>query len=185
MNPKTLEAKKAHVQEISDRLKSAHCVIIMSYQGLDVATFTKLRKNLRDVKADDQPVKAGVEVQKNTLVRRALEEYHDEALEKLLKGANAIVTCDDPLAALSTVSDFCEKNHKVAQIKGGLIDQTFMDEKQIAEIASCGSRKGIYSMFLSVIEAGMRNLALDIKAIAEKKQAESPATAAPAAPAAN
>lgn len=179
MNPKTLEAKKAHVQEISNRLKSAQCVIIMSYQGLDVATFTKLRQQLRSIEVDGQPVDAGVEVQKNTLVRRALEEYHDEALEKLLTGANAIITCDDPLAALSAVSSFCEKNHKFAQIKGGLIDHTFLNEQQIGVIAAAGSRNGLYSMLLSVLEAGMRNFALDVKAIAEQKQGgqEAPAAA--------
>jgi len=178
MNPTTLQAKKAHVQEISERLKSAQCVIIMSYQGLDVATFTKLRTDLRKVEADGNPVKAGVEVQKNTLVRRALEEYHDEALLKLLTGANAIVTCDDPIAALKVVSNFCEKNHKFAKIKGGIIDHTFLDEQQIASLANAGSRNGLYSMLLSVLEAGMRNLALDIKSIAEKKQEGEPAATA-------
>lgn len=185
MNPKTLEAKKATVAELADRLKTANCVLILSYQGLDVATFTKLRKGLHHIKADGQEVKAGVEVQKNTLVKKALEEENDKDLENLLTGANALVTCDDPIAALELVSDFCKDNSKFAKIKGGLIDHTFMNDKQIAEIAACGSRKGILSMLLSVLEAPMRNLAVDVKLIGEKKEKEAPAAAAaPAAPAA-
>ncbi len=182
MNPKTLEAKKAEVAELADRLKTASSVIVMSYQGLDVASLTQLRRALRDVKVDDKPVKAGLEIRKNTLVKRALDEENDKDLEKYLVGANALITCDDPIAALKVVSDFCANNAKFAVIKGGLIDHTFMDAKSMAEIGAAGSRKGLLSMLLSVLEAGMRNLAIDVKLIAEKKQKEAPA--APAAVAA-
>lgn len=181
MNPKTLEAKKARVAELSARLKNANCVLIMSYQGLDVKTFIKLREALHHVEVDGKPVAAGVEVRKNTLVRRALEEENDKELESLLTGANALITCEDPLACLKAVTEFCAKNSKFAKIKGGLIEHVYMDQDQIAEIGNCGSRNGIYSMLLSVLEAGMRNLAMDIKLIAEKQGGESGETAQPAA----
>ncbi len=183
VNPNTLQAKKAEVAELAERLKTANCVLIMSYEGLDVKSLTQLRIGLHHVEADDQPVKAGLEIRKNTLVKRALEEENDKDLEALLKGANALITCEDSIAALKTVSDFCEDHSKFAVVKGGLVDHTFMDAKSLAEIAACGSRKGILAMLLSTLEAGMRNLALDIKAVAEKKQAEAPAAPAAAAPA--
>ena len=50
-----------------------------------------------------------------------------------------------------------------------------MNQEKLDVIGACGSRNGIYSMLLSVLEAGMRNLAVDVKMIAEKKQAEQPA----------
>lgn len=168
MNPKTLEDKKARVAELKERLKSAKCVLIMSYQGLNVDTFIQLRRALRDIEVDGQKVKAGCEVRKNTLVKRALEEENDKELENLLTGANALITCDDPLAALSVVTKFCDKNSKFAQIKGGLVEHTFLNQDQLAAIGACGSRNGLYSMLLSTLEAGMRNLAMDIKLIAEK-----------------
>ncbi|HBR85756.1 MAG TPA: 50S ribosomal protein L10 [Firmicutes bacterium] len=175
MNPKTLEAKKARVAELKERLQTANCVLILTYQGLDVKTFTKLREALHHVEADGKPVKAGVEVRKNTLVKRAIEEVNDKELEGLLTGANALITCDDPLACLKAVTEFCEKNSKFAKIKGGLIEHVFMNQEKLDVIGACGSRNGIYSMLLSVLEAGMRNLAVDVKMIAEKKQAEQPA----------
>ena len=183
MNPKTLEAKKARVAELSARLKTANCVLIMSYQGLNVKTFIKLREALHHIEVDGKPVNAGVEVRKNTLVKRALEEENDKELEGLLTGANALITCDDPLACLKAVTEFCDENSKSAQIRGGLIEHVFMNQEQLAAIGACGSRNGIYSMLLSVLEAGMRNFAMDVKLIAEKKQAEQPAAAEAAAPA--
>lgn len=170
MNPNTLKAKQAEVEELKERLATAQCTIILSYDGMDVATFNELRKALRECKSDDKPVKAGVEVRKNTLVKRALEAENDAELEKLMTGSNALITCDDPLAALSVVTDFVSKNKKKASIKGGLVEHTFLDQDKMAELGKAGSRNGLYSQLLSVLEAGMRNLALDIKSIAEQKQ---------------
>lgn len=178
MNPNTLKAKQAEVEELKNRLSTSQCTIVLSFDGLDVATFNTLRKDLREVKVDDKPVKAGVEVRKNTLVRRAFEAENDAELSKLLTGSNALVTCDDPLAALSAVTSFVSKNPKKAKIKGGLVEHVFLSQEKMAELGKAGSRNGIYSQLLSVLEAGMRNLALDIKSIAEKKQGEAGAPAA-------
>ena len=177
MNPNTLKAKQAEVEELKTRLATAKCTIILSYDGIDVTNFNSLRIKLRECKVDDKPVKAGVEVRKNTLVRRALEAENDAELEKLLTGSNALITCEDPLAALSIVTEFASKNKKNTKIKGRLVEHVFLNEEKMA----VGSRNGIYSQLLSVLEAGMRNLALDIKSIAEKKQGEAGEAATPAA----
>ena len=171
MNPNTLKAKQAEVEELKTRLATAKCTIILSYDGINVTNFNSLRIKC---KVDDKPVKAGVEVRKNTLVRRALEAENDTELEKLLTGSNALITCDDPLAALSVVTEFASKNKKNTKIKGGLVEHVFLNEEKMAEL-------GLYSQLLSVLEAGMRNLALDIKSIAEKKQGEAGEAATPAA----
>lgn len=181
MNPKTLEAKKARVAELSDSLKSAECVLVMSYQGLDVHTFIQLRSALHRLEVDGKPVQARVQVLKNTLVRRAFEGNGDSDLIPLLTGANALITCEDPLAALSVVTEFCDANYKFAKIKGGLIEHVYMDQDKLAVIGAARSRSGLYSMLLSVLEAGVRNLAMDVKLIAEKRQAEQPAAGAEAA----
>lgn len=181
MNPNTLKAKQAEVEELKTRLATAKCTIILSYDGINVTNFNSLRIKLRECKVDDKPVKAGVEVRKNTLVRRALEAENDTELEKLLTGSNALITCDDPLAALSVVTEFASKNKKNTKIKGGLVENVFLNEEKMAELGKVGSRNGLYSQLLSVLEAGMRNLALDIKSIAEKKQGEAGEAATPAA----
>ena len=64
---KNLELKKAVVSEISEKLKNAQSMVIVSYKGITVEEVTELRNQFRA---------AGVEycVLKNTLVRRALAE---------------------------------------------------------------------------------------------------------------
>ncbi|MBQ7519937.1 MAG: 50S ribosomal protein L10, partial [Clostridia bacterium] len=62
---KNFEAKKVVVSEISEKLKNAKSMVVVSYTGITVAEVTELRNQFRA---------AGVEycVLKNTLVRRAL-----------------------------------------------------------------------------------------------------------------
>ena len=63
---KVLEAKKAVVTEIADKLKSAATVVVVDYRGLSVSQVTELRKNLREQGID-------FKVYKNSMSRRATE----------------------------------------------------------------------------------------------------------------
>ena len=81
---KVLEAKKALVAEIAERLKASVSGIVVNYEGISVADDTALRKELRecDVKYT---------VVKNTMLGRACEEAGLAGLEDVLEGTTAIV----------------------------------------------------------------------------------------------
>ena len=81
---KILEAKSAVVSEISDKVKASESVIVFSYQGLTVAEFTELRRNLKDANGE-------VKIYKNTLVRRALNDLSIVLDDAFLEAPNAIV----------------------------------------------------------------------------------------------
>lgn len=63
---KILQEKQAYVEGLAEKLKNAVAGVVVSYQGLNVADDTQLRRELRA---------AGVEyaVVKNTLLRRACD----------------------------------------------------------------------------------------------------------------
>ena len=100
---KNLELKKAVVSEISEKLKNAQSMVIVSYKGITVEEVTELRNQFRA---------AGVEycVLKNTLVRRALAELEITGLDEQLEGPNAFAFgMTDPAAPAKIVYDFINK----------------------------------------------------------------------------
>ena len=66
-NANVLEAKKAQVAELKERIAASKAAVVVSYKGITVAEDTALRKQLRE---------AGVryEVVKNTILGRAADE---------------------------------------------------------------------------------------------------------------
>ena len=93
---KVLEAKKALVAELAERLKASVSGIVVNYEGISVSDDTALRKELRecDVKYT---------VVKNTMLGRACEEAGLAGLEDVLEGTTAIATSDSEYAAAASM----------------------------------------------------------------------------------
>lgn len=159
------EEKEQQVAEIAQKLKNSKTTIITDYRGLDVAEVTELRKTLRE---------AGIEykVLKNTLVRRATAETNLSAADEFLIGPTAIAFgYDDVVAPAKIIVDFAKK-HTNLEIKAGVLEGRLVTEEEVKALASLPSRDGLLSMLLSVLQAPMRNMALAVKAVAEKNEAQ-------------
>ena len=160
---KILNAKKAVVQEISDKMKNAAAVVVVDYRGLTVAQVTELRKQLREANVD-------MTVYKNTMTRRAAEENGYEGLNEFLTGPNAIAfSTDDVIAPAKVLNNFAKENDKL-EIKAGVIEGNIVSVDEIKALADLPSREGLLSMLLSVLQAPMRNVALATKAVADQKE---------------
>ena len=48
MNQAIIDAKKAVVSEISEKMKNSASTVVVEYRGLTVAEVTQLRRNLRE-----------------------------------------------------------------------------------------------------------------------------------------
>ena len=77
MNQAIIEAKKAYVAEIAEKMKNAESTVVVEYRGLTVAEMTELRRELR---AEDVEFK----VYKNALAQRAVESIGADGLILLL-----------------------------------------------------------------------------------------------------
>ena len=132
---KILEAKSAVVSEISDKVKASESVIIFSYQGLTVAEFTELRRNLKDANGE-------VKIYKNTLVKRALNDLSINIEDSFLEGPNAIVFGESLLEPIKVLSKFA-KEHEKATIRVGIISGNVASLETINEYASIPSREGL------------------------------------------
>lgn len=160
-----LEIKKQKVEEITEKFKESQTSVVVDYRGLDVATVTQLRKNLRD---------EGVElhVYKNTMTRRAVEAAELGELNDVLVGPNAIAfSKDDVVAPARILNDFAKKNEAL-EIKGGVIEGKVASLDQIKELADLPNYEGMVSMLLSVLQAPIRNLAYAVKSVSDQKEEE-------------
>ena len=160
-----LEAKKALVEEIKEKINSAISLTFVDYCGLTVEEDTALRVALR---------KAGVKyvVHKNTLVTKAVEGTAMEGLTKYLKGPSAIATAPDYTSAAKILSEYAKK-YKQLSVKGGFCDGEVLDPAGVERLANVPSKEGLLSMLLSALTGNIRGFAVAVKAVAEQKEQQS------------
>jgi large subunit ribosomal protein L10 len=173
---KTLNAKKAKVEELSEKIKQAKSFVLADFRGLTVEQDTQLRKAMRE---------AGIEytVIKNSIARFAVNENGYNVLDDYLKGPTAIaLSLKDPVAPSKVLSKYAKDFQKL-EIKAGVVEGKFIDVEVVKEIASLPSREELVAKamgalsgplygIVNVLNANIRGLAVALNAIVEKKQAE-------------
>ena len=95
-----VEQKKTIVEEITNHVKDAQCVVLVNYSGLTVEQDTILRREFRE---------AGIvyKVYKNTMMNFAFKGTSCESLTEHLHGTNALaISADDPEQICKTISGF-------------------------------------------------------------------------------
>ena len=171
---KILQEKQAYVEGLAEKLKNAVAGVVVSYQGLNVADDTQLRRELRA---------AGVEyaVVKNTLLRRACDIAQRSGLDEVLNGTTALAISSDHVAAAKILDTFAEKN-KALQIKAGFVEGKVISADEVKELAkmppkevlvakALGGLNAPISGFVCVLNANLRGLVVALNAIAEQKNA--------------
>ncbi|KIR02734.1 LSU ribosomal protein L10p (P0) [Lachnospiraceae bacterium TWA4] len=159
-----VELKQPIVAEISELLKDAKSVVLADYRGLTVEQDTALRKQLRE---------NGVvyKVYKNTMIKFAIKGTPFEELAKDLEGPTAMaVSCTDETAPAKHLANFAKKADQL-QLKGGVVDGAYYDEKGIQVIASVPSRDELLGRLLGSMQSPVANFARVINQIAEKEEA--------------
>jgi large subunit ribosomal protein L10 len=159
-----VELKKPIIDEIAENLNGAVGVVVADYRGLTVEQDTALRKQLRE---------AGVvyKVYKNTYITKAIAGTVFESLKEKLEGPTAIaISKTDATAPARILNNFAKTAEKL-QLKGGVVEGTFYDEKGIQVIASIPSRDELLSKLLGSLQSPITNFARVIKQVAEQKEA--------------
>ena len=75
-----------------------------------------------------------MKVYKNTIMKKALAELDLVNMDAILEGPSAFVFCDgDVAAAAKAITEFAKENKKL-EVKGGMMDGTFVTAEEIAAI---------------------------------------------------
>ena len=153
-----VELKKPVVDEIKELLDGAQAAVIVDYRGLTVEEDTKLRNQLR---------KEGVtyKVYKNTMIRFAIQGTEFEDLGKHLEGPTALAVSKTDATAPARILFNFSKEAKALELKAGVIDGTYYDEKGILDIALVPSREVLLSKLLGSLQSPIANFQVTWKVI--------------------
>ena len=162
MNKQVLEAKQSVVKEIVEKANGASTIIVAEYRGLTVAQLQELRRALR--KEDSELC-----VYKNSLVERASDELGYKELNEVLCGPNAIIFSKEVSNGAKVVAKYARRFRDTLVIKGGVVEGKFADADKIKEVAKLPGKEGLISMFLSCLQAPVRQFAATVKAVADAK----------------
>ena len=178
---KVTPKKEAVVAEIKGWLTNSKGVVLTSYRGLNVATDTQLRRELRA---------AGVQykVVKNTMLRIAAKQTGIEGLDAHLEGTTAMAfSTEDAVAPAKVLCDFMKKNKLedpgILTIKVGMVEGKVIDMAGVKALANLPSREVLVAKLLGsmnapiancvgVLSAVIRNFVGVVDAIREKKEKE-------------
>ena len=161
MNQAVLAAKSETVKEISEKAKKSQTIIVCEYRGLTVAQIQEVRRALRKENAE-------MNVYKNSLVERAVDELGYNELNDILTGPNAIVFSEDVIAGAKVIAKYAKRHRDILVVKGGIVEGKFVDAKGILEVSKLPGKEGLISMFLSCLQAPIRSFACAVKAVADK-----------------
>ena len=162
MNKEVLEAKQNVVKEIMEKANNSSTIIVAEYRGLTVAQLQELRRALRKEESE-------LCVYKNSLVERASDELGYQELNEVLCGPNAIIFSKEVSNGAKVVAKYARKFRDTLVIKGGVVEGKFADADKIKEVAKLPGREGLISMFLSCLQAPVRQFAATVKAVADAK----------------
>lgn len=162
MNQEVLQAKKQIVSEIVELSNTNKALVVVEYKGLTVDKMQELRRALR---AEN----ASLSVYKNSLVERAADELGQPALKDILSGPNAFIFSEDPILGPKIVAKYAKRFGDSLTIKGAVVEGTYVDANTVKSLAKLPNREGLISMFLSVLQAPVRQFAATVKAIADAK----------------
>jgi len=160
---KILDAKKAQVAELSDKMKNSTAGVVVTYTGITVDQDTKLRNELR---------KAGVvyKVYKNSLASRAAVDAGYSKLSDYLVGMTAIaISPNDPVVAAKILKDYASKIDGF-NIQGGYVDKEVLDAKGVNALAEIPSKETLIARIMGSVMGPLYNLAYGLQAIVDKGQ---------------
>ena len=162
MNKEVLEAKQSVVKEIIEKAQGSSTIVVAEYRGLSVAQLQELRRALRKEEAE-------LCVYKNSLVERAGEELGYKDWNEILSGPNAIIFSKEISNGAKVVAKYAKRFGDTLKVKGGVVEGKFVDAAGMKEVAKLPGREGLLSMFLSCLQAPVRQFACTVKAVADAK----------------
>ena len=132
---------------------------------------------MENIKADLEGVNAvwvvdacGLTVKETEALRRAIREsgaimkvYKNTIM--ILEGPSAFVFCDgDVAAAAKAITEFAKENKKL-EVKGGMMDNTFIAADEVQAIASLPSKEVLIAQIAGAISGVARGLAVSINGV--------------------
>ncbi|MCU0726097.1 MAG: 50S ribosomal protein L10 [Planctomycetes bacterium] len=145
--------KSLIVKELSGELRSAESCVVVGLEGLDVATTTEFRSDLRQ---------KGVRVRvlKNRVATHAMKEVGWEGVGDMFSGMSAVAFGEGgAVAASKCLVDWERKLKDKLKIRGGWVEGRIVGVEDVRILATIPDRKTLLSMIAAAVAAPMSGIA--------------------------
>jgi large subunit ribosomal protein L10 len=149
--------KETKVRNLEVVLERARGIYLADFKGMSVEVISELRKRCRESEVR-------FEVVKNTLLRRAATAAGQKDLLGFVAGPTAIATSEaDEIAPARILMGF-QREFKLPEIKGGLVEGRIHDAEQVKELANLPSHEQLLSILLSTLQGTLTGFARVLRA---------------------
>ncbi len=143
------------VKSLKSRLDGAKAIVLVDYKGINIEQVNELRGRFRE---------SGVDyfVQKNTLIKLALNELGINDLDNELVGPTAVAVCNlDEVSPARVMTKFLKEVMEGANFpsfKAGYVAGHVFDANELKALALLPSREELLAKVLGGIQAPISNL---------------------------
>ncbi|MBN2306712.1 50S ribosomal protein L10 [Candidatus Peregrinibacteria bacterium] len=124
----TRQKKEAILQDLVDRFGRSKSVVFADYRGLDVASISELRRELRKKNAE-------MKVAKKTLITLAAKDKVGELDKSVMEGpVVATFSYEDELTGIQILYKYSKKNENI-KLLGGIVDGKVVGPEVIQKYA--------------------------------------------------
>ena len=149
--PKTKEYKAKVVDTLTEHLQQSKSAVLVGYKGLKVTETEELRNKLREKNIH-------FHVTKNTLFKIALSKTGIKVAPELLDKPMAIAFAMEDEVAPAKEIDLFAKQHEAIEILGGILENEFIDERAIKQLASLPSKEELYAKVVGSIASPLSGM---------------------------
>ncbi|OQB05560.1 MAG: 50S ribosomal protein L10 [bacterium ADurb.Bin212] len=146
--PKSKDTKEKLVAGLFEDFDKAKSAVLVDYKGLKVKESEELRKALRNESISFRVVK-------NSLLKIVLKEKKIEVDQEVLDKPLALaIGFQDEAVPAKAINDYA-KNHEALEIVGGILENEFISESKVKQLAMLPSRQELQAKLLGTISAPM------------------------------
>jgi large subunit ribosomal protein L10 len=172
---KNLEIKQKKVDEL-EKIFSNSGVYLIDYRGLEVKEIEELRNKIQKLDAD-------LKVIKNRLAIKYFEKAKKDVDRDMFRGPTAIAFGGEKFVEVAKVIADFEKENKKIKIKYGYIDQKYISDAEVKNVAKLPGRPQLmsqlaFSMAMPLKKFGMslsaplKSMMILLNQLKDKKQKE-------------
>lgn len=137
----TKQKKEEILKDLVDKFGRSKSIVFANYRGLDVASISELRSELRKENAE-------MKVAKKTLIGLAAKDSVGELDKSVMEGpVVATFSYEDPLSGIRILFKFSKKNENL-KLLGGVIDGKMVGPEVIQQYAKIPSREVLLAKFI-------------------------------------
>ncbi len=143
------------VKNLKERISGALAIVLVDYKGINIEEVNQLRNRFRGSNVDYL-------VQKNTLIKIALNELGITELDQYLVGPTAVAIClNDEVAPARVMTTFLKEvmeDKPFPSFKAGYVAGHVFSREQLKYLASLPSRDELIAKVVGTAQAPISNL---------------------------